>query len=363
MTNQLRVDVRTDAERAEWVRRFEAAGTRRAIFGCNQWGQSVASQIDVECFIDDVVRTSTFAGRPVVRTNEVDVDLQVLVVVVVGRPLSAREAIRRSTNSSVSYLDYYSFLKFTTLKVEQISYIADAHEELQNHRDFYESLPSKLHDEESRVVLSRVLELRTELNLEAMVDFTDRQGEQYFEEFIRVSDDSVFLDVGAYDGYTTEFARSKYGSQFCAHVFEPSPKGFGKLRTKFAGDALISVHQYGLSDMDGDISFDEAGSASRLGSGSSTVNVRTLDSLGFPKVDLVKVDIEGGEEAFIRGASETIARCQPQVAIACYHSTSQIRTVYSGLRSLMPEARVYMRHYTEGFAETDMFFIPPRFFE
>ena len=27
----------------------------------------------------------------------------------------------------------------------------------------------------------------------------------------------------------------------------------------------------------------------------------------------------------------------------------------------MPNARVYMRHHTEGFAETDLFFIPERY--
>lgn len=361
MANQLRVDSRTDAERAEWVRNFEAEGTSRAIFGCNQWGLSVASNVHVEYFIDDVISARTFGGRPVIRTSEIDVDMQVLVAVI-GRPLSARESLRRSTHSSVSLLDYYSFLKFTTLNAEPISYIADTQEELLGHRKFYESLSSKLYDEESREVLIRVLDLRKHLNLEAMVNFADRQAEQYFEEFIRIQDDSVFLDVGAYDGYTTEFARSKYGSRFYAHLFEPSPKGLRILRAKFGSDPRISLHQYGLGEKDGEVGFNEADSASRIGSGSSTVKVRALDSLGLPNVDVIKVDIEGGEEAFILGAHDTIVRCQPQVAIACYHSTSQIRTVFTALRRLMPDARVYMRHYTEGFAETDMFFIPPRFF-
>ncbi len=36
-----------------------------------------------------------------------------------------------------------------------------------------------------------------------------------------------------------------------------------------------------------------------------------LDSLNFPRVDLIKIDVEGMEAQVLAGASATIRRCQP----------------------------------------------------
>jgi hypothetical protein len=89
--------------------------------------------------------------------------------------------------------------------------------------------------------------------------------------------------------------------------------------------------------------------------------VRTLDELGFTSADFIKVDIEGSEDDFLRGASRTITALQPLLAIACYHRNEQLASIYEKVRTLLPDARVYLRHYTEGFPETDIFFVPPRF--
>ena len=49
----------------------------------------------------------------------------------------------------------------------------------------------------------------------------------------------------------------------------------------------------------------------QLGKGGPIVNMITIDSLHFPRVDFLKVDIEGAEPLAFYGARETIVRCKP----------------------------------------------------
>jgi hypothetical protein len=45
------------------------------------------------------------------------------------------------------------------------------------------------------------------------------------------------------------------------------------------------------------------------------------------------------------------------LAIAVYHRAADFRTVWRYARSLHPDYRVYLRHYTQGWSETVMFFV------
>lgn len=350
-------DMRSQEERREWVRQFESTSTPRAIFGTNRWAESVARLVDVRYFIDDYRNTVEFCGRPVVRLESAEAGVMTLSAAI-GRPLSARERLRSRVSS---WLDYYSFLKHTTLPVEQIEYLSDDLDWNLGSWARLRAMRDSLHDDESVETFDRVYSLRRDLELEAMVVFADRQSDQYFEPFVRLHSESTFLDVGAYDGFTTVYAQRVFGDELKCHLFEPSLKMFNFLKTRFANKLSVTLYPMGLADRPQRLRFNESGSASRIGIGSSSVEVSSLDHLNFAEVDFIKVDIEGAERMFLDGAEETIRRCKPQLALACYHSNSQFVDVFERARELLPDARVYLRHYTEGFAETDVFFIPPRF--
>jgi FkbM family methyltransferase len=199
------------------------------------------------------------------------------------------------------------------------------------------------------------------LDIEAMVVFSDREEIQYFESFVRLESGQTFLDVGGFDGFTTQSAINKYGPEVKCHIFEPNAQMIPILSSKFSLFPNVRVHDFGLSSFSGNIQFEVNGSSSRVGVGTTNVPVRTLDELELSSADLVKVDIEGGEEAFLQGASQTIQRLQPQLVIACYHRNEQLVSIFERVITLMPDSRVYVRHFTEGFPETDIFFVPPRF--
>ncbi len=60
-------------------------------------------------------------------------------------------------------------------------------------------------------------------------------------------------------------------------------------------------------------------------SGADTVTVQqiTLDSLALPRVDFIKLDIEGMELEALSGAAETIDRCRPQMLIETIKSDKE----------------------------------------
>lgn len=47
----------------------------------------------------------------------------------------------------------------------------------------------------------------------------------------------------------------------------------------------------------------------------SLVQQKTIDSYAFPRVDLIKIDVEGMEVDVLHGAAETIKRCKPMMTI------------------------------------------------
>ncbi len=70
------------------------------------------------------------------------------------------------------------------------------------------------------------------------------------------------------------------------------------------------------------------------------------------------MDIEGAEFEALKGASGIIRKHQPKLAISVYHKASDYWEIPELIFSIRNDYKLYLRHYTEGIAETVMFFIP-----
>ncbi len=69
----------------------------------------------------------------------------------------------------------------------------------------------------------------------------------------------------------------------------------------------------------------DAGQNARLdGPDIEMVQVITIDSLNFPRVDFMKIDVEGMEEAVLNGARRTIAATKPVLCVEIIKSGGQI---------------------------------------
>jgi FkbM family methyltransferase len=75
------------------------------------------------------------------------------------------------------------------------------------------------------------------------------------------------------------------------------------------------------------------------------------------KVDYIKMDIEGSELKALEGASETIARFRPKLAVCVYHRASDLWTIPLLLKSRYPFYRLYLEHYSLHQEETVLYAI------
>lgn len=136
--------------------------------------------------------------------------------------------------------------------------------------------------------------------------------------------DGVVADIGGNIG-TTALAFAAAVPEGTVHVFEPSPEMLGCLRrnVELSGADNVTVHACGLGDRATTASLQVAipgnpGSAylSREPATTGTpVEVRRLDDVlaTTPRLDFVKIDVEGLELQVLRGATELLRRHRPAV--------------------------------------------------
>ena len=83
---------------------------------------------------------------------------------------------------------------------------------------------------------------------------------------------------------------------------------------------------------------------SRIGGTGPEIQVRALDEIsGEKRIDFIKMDIEGSEMDAVLGASQTIARQKPRLAIAVYHGLENAHQVCYFLREIRPDYQIIHR--------------------
>lgn len=135
----------------------------------------------------------------------------------------------------------------------------------------------------------------------------------------------IALDIGANVGFYSLLFSQMVGDKGKVLAFEPIPRNIEYLRRHIDlnGISNIIVHPEAVADAVGEAKFDDRGNES-MGAlsevGRLTVRVVTLDSLNFaPKsVELVKIDVEGGEAGVLRGGKNFFASNRPVIFLATH---------------------------------------------
>lgn len=115
--------------------------------------------------------------------------------------------------------------------------------------------------------------------------------------------------------------------------------------------------------------FEANGPATRVGSdptvAPTAVTTLAIDDLvrrrNLPKVDFIKLDIEGAELAALQGAEQTLRLHRPTLAFAVYHSIDDFYRLARWIDSLEIGYRFALRHFTIHAEETMIFaWVPER---
>lgn len=219
-----------------------------------------------------------------------------------------------------------------------------------------EALKRYLNDEKSKTVLENVILYRATGDLEFL--FRVAEPCEYFpDDLIRLTDEEVFIDAGAYTGDTIAAFLEKVKNQYKQIIaFEPDTNTFRRLRscvyeiTHRTGEIHnIQIHEVGLSNTTKKVNYTNNGFMhSRIeDDGTYTVEVVSLDEiLGVNnEVTFIKMDIEGEEYNAILGAQELIKKYKPKLAICVYHKFDDLWEIPLLLKKLVPEYKIYLRHH------------------
>jgi FkbM family methyltransferase len=185
------------------------------------------------------------------------------------------------------------------------------------------------------------------------------------------SEAELYVDAGAFVGDSIEkFMWAQNGSFAKIYAFEPGPRQFAALRvraerlkTEWALNSdSIELVNAGLGENDRNSHAATGGPLTSLaigrtgGAESYTVSILNLDRFlkGGP-ITFLKADVEGMELALLRGASSTIQRHRPKIAICVYHYPVDIPAISYFLQELVPDYRFALRHHSPQLMETVLY--------
>jgi FkbM family methyltransferase len=162
----------------------------------------------------------------------------------------------------------------------------------------------------------------------------------------------VVLDCGAHVGVFTRVAL-KAGAKLVVAI-EPAPQSLECLRRNLVDEIAagkVIVYPKGVWDKNGTLTFhvDPANSANdslvfgdqEKQDGDIQVPVSTIDSLvaelKLPRVDFIKMDIEGSERHAVSGAPQTLRTFRPRMALSAYHLPDDPVAVPRSVTSIVPD--------------------------
>jgi len=189
----------------------------------------------------------------------------------------------------------------------------------------------------------------------------------------------VALDVGGCWGDTALWLAHHVGPQGAVHTFEPTPRNRALLQRNLDLNPELSERITVWGDPLGPVAGEPlwvrdavaAGAqpqaeaaAVPAADGVETVELRTetIDALvargALPRVDFLKVDVEGADVGVLEGAVQTLAEHRPRLALACYHKPDDLVRLPELVDSLGLAYRWYLQCSTMTHVDTVLFGVP-----
>ncbi|MCC7091325.1 MAG: FkbM family methyltransferase [Nitrosomonas sp.] len=330
----------------------------RYVIGRNDDAREALKLIKADGVIDDYANDVLFwEGVPVVRLKAVPTDAIVLNCSTSISPVSVMTILANAGISRV--LNFCDLVPAAGEMLRWPWFVRQQRDDLAAHEADWAKLWELMADQESRQTLLDVVRYRLTAEPTFMNEYRVRLREQYFESFMQLKGE-VFVDAGGFDGDTSEEFCSRIPDYKAIYLFEPSPRNISAAKQRLAAQERIRFLQLGLSDTQGTLHFNsDAGSASSVSeAGDVTIEVVKLDDEIPESVSYIKMDLEGWEIRALAGCARHIAKDHPKLAISVYHAAEDFRRIPAYILSVQPNYRIYLRHYTQGWSETVMYFLP-----
>lgn len=215
------------------------------------------------------------------------------------------------------------------------------------------------HKEELFNVRNRLSDKKSIDTFDKLVEFklTGKIENLFYCEYdntgiFNITENAVYLDLGAYNGDTVLDFTQKYNHKKIIAV-EPDRRNFRKLTENTAHINNISYYNALISDTDGIVMLNNNKGRGTHESDKGRLEARSLtidtilkkEKLSEEEQLVIKFDVEGNELKALSGAVNTIRTYTPLMFISCYHRSEDYFTLPLKVLEIYPSYKVYMRHY------------------
>ncbi|MDR3124503.1 MAG: FkbM family methyltransferase [Endomicrobium sp.] len=197
---------------------------------------------------------------------------------------------------------------------------------------------------------------------------------EYFPKDIMIPrEHEIFFDGGAFDMRDSlAFINWSCGNYDSIYAFEPDIHSYNNCKAVIKNnitlqDKRIMLYNKGLFKESTQLKFWNSGGGGshiifdendNITNDVTLTNTISIDELlDGREVTFIKLDIEGAELAALTGAKNTIIKWKPRLAISIYHKASDIIDIPFFILSLVPQYKLFIRHYSTCRWETVLFCI------
>ena len=225
--------------------------------------------------------------------------------------------------------------------------------------EFYHSLS----DFRSKDILIMILENWLSFHFGRIQKVKEYNFKSYFDmDLLKVSEEEVFVDLGAWKGDTIDDYMATYGKSRFKKIYsyEILKDNIDLLEKRFSEDKRIIIRPVGVSDQKGIMYLSDNGTTDAqalVEEGKTRVETVTLDEDIEEKITFLKMDIEGAEKAAIRGAKRHLQEDKPKLAISIYHSNEDLVDIFWLIRQIQPDYKFYLRYNGLPYFPTDYILI------
>jgi len=166
--------------------------------------------------------------------------------------------------------------------------------------------------------------------------------------FLETASSKTFVDCGAFTGDSILNWERAGAQPSTVFALEPDPSNFNALvATLDICSTSVIPFRVGVSNQSGLFSLEGDGpSATLVNSPNGSVQCTTIDELvGSEHVSLIKMDIEGSEMSALQGATKTISRDHPHLAISVYHRPADLWEIPAWITYNFPGYRLSLATY------------------
>jgi len=224
---------------------------------------------------------------------------------------------------------------------------------LQECKDKIEIVRNSLSDKRS----VEVFEAKLKSNFygeHAEIELLNEPNQYFPRDIINLSDSEVFVDCGAFDGYTTIYfcnrVNYKYGF---IYSFEPEPSQFLLTKESLNNRYKIEnfeIFNYGVFNSEKELSFKINGDSSKIcDDGDVKIQTISLDKFFSNQRHIptyIKMDIEGAEMEALEGCEKIIDEFNPKFAVCAYHKITDIFEIPYFFIKNPKKYKVYLRQHS-----------------